>query len=92
MSDFMQNLSYKLEPIKEKLGMGEKPVGRFLLYIAIVVVGFGVLAWAIIPRNRPVASNPRIPDAATATQPTGEGEAAEPPQVGSSRLAPGADG
>ena len=92
MSDFMQNLNYKLEPIKEKLGMGDKPVGRLLLYVAIVVVGFGVLLWAVIPRGRPVSSNPRIPEAAVTTGETGEGTTPPPPPAGSSRLAPSADG
>ena len=92
MSDFMQNLNYKLEPIKEKLGMGDKPIGRLLLYVVIVVVGFGVLLWAIVPSGRPVASNPRIPEAAVTTGGEGEGETPPPPPAGGSRVAPGADG
>ncbi|MCW5757558.1 MAG: hypothetical protein KIT54_10005 [Phycisphaeraceae bacterium] len=91
MSDVLENLKYRLEPIKEKLGMGDKPIGRLLLYIVLIVVGFGVLLWTLIPKNQPIASNPRI---TTPTQSTGSGDADAPPPApsGGPRIAPSADG
>lgn len=90
MSDFLQELKYKLQPVTEKLGGGDKPLGKLALYAVIVVLGFGVLIWSLWPSSQPISSNPRIPQAA-ATDDTG-GDQPPPPPSGSSRLAPGADG
>ncbi|UYV13092.1 MAG: hypothetical protein NCW75_02115 [Phycisphaera sp.] len=88
MSDFVQELKYKLQPIQEKLGMGEKPIGRLLIYVGIVVIGFGVLLWAIVPSGKPLTSNARNPDAVI---PDAEPEPDAPPREipGGSRVAPG---
>lgn len=91
MSDALENLKYKMEPIKEKLGVGDKPIGRLLLYIVLIVGGFGVLLWTIIPRNQPIASNPRITPTEQAVDLSDP--AAPPPEPsGGPRLAPGAAG
>lgn len=88
MSDFMQELKYKLQPIQEKFGMGDKPVGRLLIYVGVVVVGFGVLLWAIVPNDKPLASNARNPEAVI---PDAEPSPDAPPRdiPGGSRVAPG---
>ncbi len=87
MSDFMTNLKYRLEPITEKLGMGDKPIGRVLIYAGVIVLGFGVLVWAIFPRSEPLVSQPRNPVATTADD--GSDTPSGPPkQIGSSRQAP----
>ncbi|MEQ9095483.1 hypothetical protein AY599_27590 [Leptolyngbya valderiana BDU 20041] len=92
MSDFLEELKYKLQPLTEKLGGGDKAIGKLALYAVIVVVGFGVLIWQLWPSSRPISSNPRIPQAAATTDDTGDVDRPPPPPSGSSRMAPGADG
>ena len=86
MSDFLLNLKYRLQPIQDKFGMQDKPIGRVLLYTFVIVLGFGVLLWTIIPSSRPVSTNPRIPEASTVSSDPGT---PPPPPAGGARAAPG---
>ncbi|MEQ8317420.1 MAG: hypothetical protein RIE77_07525 [Phycisphaerales bacterium] len=92
MSDFLQELKYKLQPLTDKLGGDNKAIGKLAIYAVIVVVGFGVLAWSLWPSSRPISSNPRNPQAAAAADEPRDPGAPPPPPSGSSRMAPGADG
>ncbi len=92
MSDFLQELKYKLQPLTDKLGGDEKAIGKLAIYAVIVVVGFGVLIWSLWPTSRPVSSNPRNPQAAAPVDDSGDPGRPPPPPSGSSRMAPGADG
>lgn len=90
MSDFLTSLKYRVEPIMDKFGLGDKPIGRLILYTGVIVVGFAVLLWAIIPSSQPIASNPRIPEAASPV--STEPDAPPPPPTGGARAAPPAGG
>ncbi|MFI4917228.1 MAG: hypothetical protein ACIAS6_12075 [Phycisphaerales bacterium JB060] len=96
MSDFMTNLKYRLEPIQEKLGMGDKPIGKIALYTVVILLGFGVLLWAVLPDSTPLVSEPRIPVASSGDSGSdGDSPAStRPPKEtgGSSRAAPGMPG